>query len=193
LNSEAPPRAHAREFQSDHFRLLLGIPLGAALLTLMGGAIYLYWSRYDGRAALDRQIEEIWMQGRETEDALEFFAQGGQYESRPGQGTAEIDQKYVVPLIRQLRDEHGLKVLVIKRDDVPGIAMAVIAQAPLDRAERNRVRQTILAADDAFPGFAMQNWSHHWVSLDFLDKEEMDPLIRSGSLEKLQASQRRME
>ena len=70
--------------------------------------------------------------------------------------------------------------------------MAVIAEAPADRESRNRVRATILEAADAFPGFAMQNWSHRWVSLDFFDAVETEA-FPPQTLEKLRASQRRME
>lgn len=158
---------------------------------------YCLWPREDVKAALDRQIEEGWMAQGKTVDALEFFEKGGVYENRISENAKDakdIDQKYVIPLIKKLRDKHHLKVLAIMHKDIPNTAMAVIAEAPKDRAIRNEVRATILeTADEFLPGFAWQNWSHHWVSLDFFDSEEIIPFKSSGALEKLQTSQRIME
>lgn len=154
---------------------------------------YFAFPRTDYKAQLDHQIEDGWMNGRESVDALKFFENGGIYENRDAPGTTDIDQQYVIPLIKRLRDEHRLEVLVIVHDKLPNTAMAVIAEAPADRASRNKVRQTILEMTDSFPGLVTQNWSHHWVSLDFFDEEEAIAFHRAGAFEKLQESQRRME
>lgn len=190
--SALPPAVRPSNSESPlRFNFVPIFSLTAAIL-LIGTAVYFFWTGSDYKAQLDRQIEESWMEGREVVDAVEFFENGGAYESRPGKGTADIDRKYVLPLVKRLRDEHGLTVVVVKRDDVPNTAMAVMAQAPHDRAARNRVRTTILEAADAFPGFAMQNWSHRWVSLDFFDEFEI-AAFPPKTLEKLRTSQRRME
>lgn len=190
--SALPPAARLSNSESPLRFNFVPLLIAAANIALLGVAAYYFWPRSDYKAELDRQIEESWMEGREVVDAVEFFEHGGAYESRPGKGTADIDRKYVLPLVKRLRDEHGLTVVVVKRDDVPNAAMAVMAQAPNDRAARNRVRTTILEAADAFPGFAMQNWSHRWVSLDFFDEVEI-AAFPPKTLEKLRTSQRRME
>lgn len=164
-------------------------------MALIGTATYFghfFWTGRDFKQQLDRQIEEDWIYGREVVDAVEFFEKGGVYENQPGEGAEDIDRKFLLPLVKRLRNEYGLTVLAVKRDDAPNMAMAVIAEAPKDQATRNRVRAAILETADAFPGFAMQNWSHRWVSIDLFDEQELK-VFPAKTLEKLRAGQRRME
>ncbi len=168
--------------------------VGAIALSLGGAIIYLLWPRVDGKASLDRQITEQWMQGRDVVDALEFFEKGGVYENNESEEAADIDQKYVIPLVKRLIEEHKLQVLAIVEKDAPLSAMAVIAEVPAnDRAFRNKVRKTINEEADKFPGFAAQNWSHKYVSIDYFDELEVTPLIQAHALEPLKASQRMPE
>lgn len=169
------------------------ILLGVLVSGLAAVLVYLSWPRIDYKAELDRQITEGWMAGREVVDALEFFEKGGVYENREMAGAYDIDQKYVIPLIKRLKEEHHLNVLAILEKEPPNTAMAIIAEVPPDRETRNKIRATILETVDEFPGFAMQNWSHNYVSLDFLDEVEVTPLRDAGALEPLRASQRMME
>ena len=171
-------------------RLLIGGGLALAVSCAVVG--YVYWPRSDYKADLDRQIQESWMAGREVVDAWEFFENGGVYESDSRPAAEGVDQNYVIPLIKELREKHHLKVMAILRNDVPNTAMAVIAEAPPDRRSRNEVRATILETNDTFPGLVLQNWSHQWVSLDFLDGDEIK-VLKPQTLERLKASQRRME
>lgn len=189
----APPPAERSSNTSPFVRLAGSWPLIGFVLALAVLVAYLAVPRVDNKAVLDHQIEDGWMNGRETVDALQFFENGGVYENHDAPGTEDIDQKYVIPLIKQLRDKHQLEVLVIVHDKLPNTAMAVIAEAPADRASRNEVRTTILERTDSFPGLVTQNWSHHWVSLDFFDEEESIVFHNAGAFEKLQESQRRME
>lgn len=189
--SAAPPAE--RSSNSSRLILLPGPWLLFGLALAVAAIVCLSFPRVDGKAQLDRQIEDGWMDGRETVDALAFFEKGGVYENRDAPGAENIDQTYVVPLIKQLRDKHRLDVLVIEHDKLPNTAMAVIAEAPADRASRNAVRQTILETTDSFPGLVTQNWSHHWVSLDFFDEEESIAFHRAGAFDKLKESQQRME
>jgi hypothetical protein len=165
---------------------------GLAAVIVIGAAAFFLWPRSDDKASLDRQIEEDWMAGRDVVDAVKFFESGGVYENRGGEGSADIDQKYVIPLIKRLRDEHGLTVLVVKLQKAPNTAGAVIAQVPQDRVARNRVRATILESAQDFPGLVTQYWSHRWMSLDFLDELEMQQ-IPPKILQKLRDGQRRMD
>lgn len=154
---------------------------------------FVYWPRVDDKAELDRQIQESWLSGRETADAVEFFEHGGRFagdETRPA--AQDLDQKYVIPLIRTLREKFQLKVMVIVHDEAPNQAFAVLVEAPSDRKLRNEVRATILETADRFPGFLGQYWSHKWVSLEFLDPEIAQG-IPPHTQERLKASQRQME
>jgi hypothetical protein len=162
------------------------------MLAAAGLLAYVYWPRIDHKDVLDRQIQEEWMPGREVVDALKFFDGGGTYKSDARTDAAGLDRDYVVPLLKRLRDEHHLRVTVILRDDVPNTVLALLAEAPASRAARNAVRTTILEAADGFPGLVLQNWSHQWVSLDFLDAQEMTA-FKPQTLARLKASQRRME
>jgi uncharacterized protein YlxP (DUF503 family) len=167
--------------------------LGGLAVGLAAVMVYLSWPRVDYKAVLDRQITEEWMAGREVVDALEFFEKGGVYENRDSDEAMDIDQKYVVPLVKRLKDEFHLNVLAIVEPDSTNTAMAIVAEVPPDRETRNKIRAAILETADKFPGFAMQNWSHNYVSLDFLDELEITPLREAGALEPLRASQRMME
>jgi hypothetical protein len=199
--SERPPAANPSNSKRpgwfDPIPYLIG---AAAAIIILAGLYFLLTAagvdlqpQDDSRFSVDdRQIEDVWMEGRDVVDALDFFASGGVYESRRGDAAADIDQKYVLPLIKRLRDEHGLTVLVVKLEEPANTAMALIAEAPADREARNRVRAAILETADQFPGFAMQNWSRNWVSLDFLDELEVQAIPKQ-TLERLRESQRRME
>lgn len=189
--SALPPAEKSSSISSQSWTTAVW-PIGLGLI-LLGLGAYAAWPRVDDKALLDQQIEEGWMNGRETVDALQFFENGGIYENRDAPGTTDIDQNYVIPLVKQLRDKHRLEVLVVMHDKIPNAAMAVIVEAPADRQSRNEVRQTILELTDFFPGLATQNWSHRWVSLDFFDEEEAVVFHNAGAFEKLKESQRRME
>lgn len=196
MSSFMNPWAHATAEKSSssdgRVRLFDYGPLALLLLAAAGLFAYVYWPRVDHKAELDRQIQEAWMSGREIVDALEFFEKGGSYESDDRPSAASLDQEYVIPLVKHLREQHHLKVMAIVRDDDSKRAMAIVAEAPASRAARNAVRTTILAAADAFPGLLLQNWSHQWVSLDFIDDQEM-AAFKPQTLARIKASQRRME
>lgn len=188
-----PSARRPAERSSSTNGLLQLAGLALVVVLLAGWVVYVVYFRVDDKAILDKQIEEGWMNGRETVDAMAYFENGGVYENRDAPGAKDIDQQYVIPLIKQLRDKHHLEVLVVVQDKLRNTAMAVLAEAPADRKTRNEVRRTILDMTESFPGLATQNWSHRWVSLDFFDKEESEVFHRSGAFDKLKESQRQME
>ena len=143
-------------------------------------------------AALDTQIEEQWMAQRQVVDAIPFLERGGRYENLGIQGEVPIDQPHVLPLLKRFRDELSLKPVAVLEG--PQFAMAILVEIPKDPARRKRLRETLQQADDAFSGLLMDNWGQKWLSLDFLDEQEVSVLQRSGNLELLQQeleSQRR--
>lgn len=171
-------------------RTLIGALAACTFALLAFLTLRFFYPPVDDKALLDQQIEEQWMVGRQTVDALEFFQQGGVYENRPGSIAEQIDQQHVIPLLRTIHERHQLSIRAILHEEVPKQAVAVIVQVPPDRAGRNALRKTIVEATDAFPGLLTQFWSHRWVSLDFFDEEEAIAHKMAGSFEKLKASQR---
>lgn len=160
-------------------------------LFLLGtGCLIAYWmpSRADDAAVFDRQIDEGWMSDRDVLDASDFFRDGGVFENI---GSAKIDQQHVIPLINRLREDHQLNVLVVVRE--PMSAFAVVAEVPADRALRNEIRRTILEVDEQFSGMVLQSWGYRWLSVDFLEDFELEPLRQAQALEVFEAANRRME
>lgn len=134
--------------------------------------------------ALDKQIEEKWLAGREMVDAIEFLERGGQYENLEIPDAAQIDQDHVLPLLKSIRDELSLNPMAVLL--TPERAMAILIDNPSAPAKRNRLRDLMQAADDKFPGLLIDNWGEKWLSLDFLDEREVGVLKSSGSFEPLQ-------
>lgn len=133
--------------------------------------------------ALDKQIEEKWLTGREMVDAIEFLERGGQYENLGIPDEAPVDQDHVLPLLKRIRDELSLNPVAVLL--TPERAMAILVLNPSAPAKRNRLRDLMQAADDEFPGLLMDNWGEKWLSLDFLDEREVTVLKNSGSFEPL--------
>jgi hypothetical protein len=165
---------------------------GVFMLGVMA-ILYTARNRRDFQALFDEQLESEWLSGRELADAGEFFARGGVYENTGISAGTTIDQQYVLPLIRQLEEKHGLELQVLLELNDPRHACGLVAEVPQDRSGRNAIRTTVLETADVFPGLLYQHWGHRWLTLEFLDETEIKPLQTSGALAKLKASQRRMD
>ncbi len=135
-------------------------------------------------AALDTQIEDQWMVNRQVVDAIPFLEKGGQYENLGNKGEVPIDKPYVLPLLKRIRDELSLKPVAVLEG--PQHAMAILIEIPKDPIQRQRMGDILQQAADSFPGLLMDNWGHKWLSLDFLDQQEVAVLKSSGNLEPLQ-------
>lgn len=134
--------------------------------------------------ALDKQIEERWMANRNVVDAITFLEGGGHYENLSDDDEVPIDKQYVLPLIKRFRDEFSLNPVAVL--DNPQSAMAILVELPADPAIRKRLGTALQDADEAFPGLLMDNWGEKWLSLDFLDENEVAALKNSGTLEVIQ-------
>lgn len=133
--------------------------------------------------ALDTQIEEQWLAGRETADAVEFLEKGGQYENKGLPEEVPIDQVYLLPLLKKIQKELSLKTVAVLLK--PERAMAVVVLIPAKPADRNRLRELVQATHDEFPGLLLDNWGEKWLSLDFLDEREVEVLKEAGALDTL--------
>ena len=134
--------------------------------------------------ALDTQIEEQWMAGREKVDAIEFLEKNGQYENMELPEESQVDQFYVLPLLKKVRDELSLKPVAVLLDSER--ALAVLVPIPTASAPRNRLRDFVRDADEGFAGLLLDNWGEKWLSLDFLSEREVEVFKNSGTLEALQ-------
>lgn len=148
-------------------------------------------SPVDDQLTLDNQIEEQWIASRTVVDAIPFLESGGHYEdledSTDVSTDVSIDKMYVLPLIKQFRDELSLKAVAVL--DEPKFAMAIVIELPQDPLQRQRIGHILQVADDAFPGLLMDNWGQKWLSLDFLEERELGALRGAGALELIQKEQ----
>ncbi len=135
-------------------------------------------------AALDTQIEDQWMSNRKVVEAIPFLEKGGQYENLGIEGEVPIDKPHVLPLLKRMRDELSLKPVAVLEG--PQHAMAILIEIPRDPTQRKQMGNILQQAADAFPGLLMDNWGQKWLSLDFLDQQEVAVLKSSGNLEPLQ-------
>lgn len=133
---------------------------------------------------LDQQIEEQWIAQRTVVDAIPFLERGGHYEDQEIEKGVSIDKQYVLPLIKQFRDELSLKPLAVLDD--PQFAMAILLELPQDTVQRQKIGHILQQADEAFPGLLMDNWGQKWLSLDFLDERELGALQKAGAVELIQ-------
>lgn len=165
-------------------RLMIGL-----MLFGIGCAIaYWMYPRLDDATIFDQQITDVWMDGREVVDAEDFFRNGGVYENVTD---LKVDQEFVLPLVQRLKQEHQLNVIAILQE--PKLAYAVLAEVPEERSQRNDIRRTVLEIDEKFPGLILQSWGHQWLSLIFLEEEELQPLRDAHALEAFEAANQRME
>lgn len=139
----------------------------------------------------DQQIETSWMVDRAATDAVEFLEQGGMYEN--ASTDQDIDGQYVLPMIRQLRDDFGLDVRALLDD--PEIAFAIVvdvSQMPLGDDRRPQVMDIIEETDKKFPGVLIDKWGDRWLSFDLLDEQEMEvfPQETLDNLKRLIAADR---
>jgi hypothetical protein len=132
--------------------------------------------------ALDKQIEKDWMPDREMVDAISFLEGGGKYEDFDEAST--IDQTCVLPLLKRFRDELSLSPRALLED--PQLAMAILVEVPEDASRRTRLRKMLQEADESFSGLLMDNWGQKWLSLDFLDDNEVAALKKAQIFEKIQ-------
>jgi len=132
--------------------------------------------------SLDAQIDESWMQGRQRMDAIAFFREGGVYSSTPE--FPDVDNRIVVPLVKQLKDECGLTVEVLQEGDRPSVAFAIVADISAV-TDRSRIAAVCQEADHRHPELVLENWGDRWLSIDILDDSVTSHLKDSGELEPL--------
>lgn len=99
----------------------------------------------------DEQVESVWIPGRSSTDAIAFLEQGGIYEN--ASTDEDIDRSYILPLMKRLSAESGLKTQVLL--DEPNVAFAIvvdISELTADDDRRAAVVDAIQQADDEFSG-----------------------------------------
>ncbi len=151
------------------FRILLLLPM------VVAGC----GERVDRDALFDDEVA-MYFNGRASRDAIAFLEEGGRYiDADIEDDEPRIDEPYVLPLVRQLRDEHGLAPIAILDPEDPRVAVAIVAESG-DAAVKAAVNGTIAKADRAYPGEILSQWGHRWLSVDFLTPEEAEFFREEG-------------
>ena len=131
----------------------------------------------------DSQIIHSWMPDRERADAIHFLQSGGLYESLNFSEESGVDRDHVLPLLLHLQAGFDLKPEVLL--DAPRIAFAVVIDVSAHQNDRSAIVEVIRKADERFSGVILDKWGLNWLSLDFLDTNELKPLEEAGALEPL--------
>ncbi len=139
------------------------------VLTLTVGLVAGCSNQVDYAQVADDYLEQ--RLGREQMPALEFFAQGGHYYDEPG--WTSLDQEYIVPIVRGLKELGGDPFVVLNEKD-PKRATDLVVELPSDSAQLKKYEEFINAKKEGFPGLILDQWGHRYLALDFADEEEAE-------------------
>ncbi len=125
----------------------------------------------DPESELDNLVERVWMEDFPHKDAIEFLEAGGtHYDTRYGHHE-NVDQQYVIPLLKRLSDETNVEPLAFVDEDL-NWAWALIIRLPSDESAHSQIQSLIDAADTEFPGIIETEWGHQTLRLSFVDQSE---------------------
>lgn len=115
-------------------------------------------------------VDDFLKQGTQV-NAIPFFLNKGRYFDQATSDPTSVDQQVVLPMLKDLHALCPLKQWVIPDKSNPKLAFAVLVELPDDSAQVDAMAQIVEAADAKFDGMILQQWGHHWLSVDLVDSE----------------------
>jgi len=127
----------------------------------------------DSRAKFDHDVEVVWSKNWNLVDAEKFLSSGGLFvDSGEPEGQA-LDRPHILPLLKLLKEKHGLKWQAAVHKKKTRFAVALIAKLPAE-SEVEQITLTLDQEQGKFPGEILWKFGHRWMSIDFLDQEYLD-------------------
>jgi hypothetical protein len=128
--------------------------------------------KVDVKARFDREVDEAWRKNWSFVEADQFFTKGGLFMDTGERGEVALDRPHVQPLLKRLREKHGLNWEAVVDKKKPRSALAIVARLPHE-SHVEQIRTTIAAEQDRFPGEILHQYGHSYVTIDFLTQEEL--------------------
>jgi hypothetical protein len=114
----------------------------------------------------------------ELVDAEKFFSTGGLFIDSGEPEDPLLDRPHILPLLKRLRDKHGLNWQAVVHKKKTKFAVALVAALPSE-SDVEKIKQTIDEAQNTFPGEILSQYGRQWMSIDFLTesrRRELTPL-----------------
>ncbi|QDT54055.1 hypothetical protein Pan44_20820 [Caulifigura coniformis] len=129
--------------------------------------------KVDSRAEFDHDVETVWSRNWNLVDAEKFLGSGGLFVDSGEPEAQALDRPHILPLLKLLREKHGLKWQAAVHKKKTGFAVALVARIPAG-SEVETITRTLDQEQGAFPGEILWKFGHRWMSIDFLDQEYLE-------------------
>lgn len=103
--------------------------------------------------------------------AVPFFEEGGRYYEPETDASTSVDQKIILPMLKDLYAICPLAQWVVPDKENPKLAFALLVELPADNDKVDEMAKIVEAADAQFDGMILQQWGHTWLSVDLIDLE----------------------
>ena len=129
--------------------------------------------KVDFQAKFDRVVDNEWRAKWKWVDAEKFFSSGGLFIDSGEPGDPALDRPHIVPLLKKLKAKHGLNWQAIVHKKKTKFALALVAELPIE-GDIEKIKETIEAEQDRFPGEILSQYGHEWMSVDFLTEADLE-------------------
>jgi hypothetical protein len=145
--------------------------------------------KVDFQAKFDHVVDQDWRKNWNWVDAEKFFSAGGLFVDSGEPGDPTLDRPHILPLLKRLRDKHGLKWQAVVHKKKTKFAVALVAQLPSE-GDVEKIKQTIESEQDKFAGEILSQYGHQWMSVDFLTEEDLEWERQADRKEAMAAAKR---
>ncbi len=149
------------------FRLLLLLLLVAGPLPGCGR------EAIDYQAKFDHMVDNDWKQNWNWVDAEKFFQQGGLFIDTGEPEDPALDRPHILPLLKTMREQHGLKWQAVVHRKKTRFAVALVAELPT-ASEVDQIQKLLEQEQERFPGEILWQFGHRWMSIDFMTEEDLE-------------------
>ncbi|HVJ67173.1 MAG TPA: hypothetical protein VM510_04260 [Caulifigura sp.] len=146
--------------------LSAGLLAASLLLSGCGKPKVDYAAKFDTTVADDWKKNWLWV------DADKFFQTGGLFIDSGEPGDPALDRPHIQPLLKRLRERHGLKWQAVVHKKKTKFAVALVAQLPSEQ-EIEAIKESLNQEDGKFPGEILRQFGHQYMALDFFTEEDL--------------------
>jgi hypothetical protein len=128
------------------------------------------------RTEFDETVDTKWKKDFIWVEGVQYLEKGGTYFDNGEKGAPAYDKSHVLPLLKRLSAKHGLKWQAILDKKNRSFALAIVAQFPEVEGAQKAVVDTLMEEQKTLPIDILLQHGNHWVSLDFMSRDEADSL-----------------